>query len=235
MVAEPMLGVGGAIVPPKEYWPKVAEILRRHGVLLVMDEIFTGFERTGDRFAYFGYDIEPDIATFGKAIGGGLPIAGFIATDEIGAAFSPGDHSTTFGGKNMLGVSAGHAVLDILEQEDLGRKAVERGDRLIEGLQRLRERFPEVGDVRGKGLFVGLELVKDARGGPDAALAKKIVGEALREGVLIATTGAYGNVIRITPPLVISSEEIDRAVEGLTMVVERSLSPGRSAEPGPSE
>jgi 4-aminobutyrate aminotransferase-like enzyme len=229
MVAEPILGVGGAIVPPEEYWPKVESILRRHGVLLIMDEIFTGFERTGHRFAYSDLGIRPDIVAFGKAIGGGIPIAGFIATDEVGTAFLPGDHSTTFGGKNMLGIAAGHAVLDILEREDLAANAVERGAELMEGLQRLSRRFPVVGDVRGKGLFVGLEIVDGATGSPDSALAKEIVGEALGEGVLIATTGAHGNVIRITPPLVISSDEIDRALALLEIVLERISPAGADA------
>jgi 4-aminobutyrate aminotransferase-like enzyme len=229
MIGEPILGVGGAIVPPKEYWPKVASILRQNGVLLVMDEIFTGFERTGDRFAYLGYGIEPDIVAFGKAIGGGIPIAGFIATEEVGAAFLPGDHSTTFGGKNMIGVAAGHAVLDILDREDLARNAIEQGTRLMEGLRRLSERFSAVGDVRGKGLFVGLELIDGATGDPDAPLAKSIVAEALKEGVLVATTGAYGNVIRITPPLVITSDKIDRALALLEKILERSTPPTGSA------
>ena len=204
MIAEPILGVGGVIVPPDEYWPKVGAILRRHGVLLVMDEVFTGFGRTGKRFAHHAYEVHPDVVTFGKAIGGGVPIAGFIATEEVGTAFEPGDHSTTFGGKNMIGVAAGHAVLDIMERDRLEESSEERGAQLMAGLDDLRERFPIIGEVRGKGLFIGLEIVADSTGTPDPALAKAITAEASKGGMLIATTGAFGNVIRMTPPLVIT-------------------------------
>ena len=229
MIAEPILGVGGVIVPPDEYWPKVEAILQRHGVLLVMDEVFTGFGRTGRRFAHHGYDSRPDIVCFGKAIGGGVPIAGFIATEEVGTAFEPGDHSTTFGGKNMIGVAAGHAVLDIMERDRLEESAEERGAYLMKGLQDLSERFPIIGEVRGRGLFIGLEIVADSAGTPDAAFAKVITAEASKAGMLIATTGAYGNVIRMTPPLVITAEEIDRALAMLQEVLERVSSPSSRA------
>ena len=228
MIAEPILGVGGVIVPPDEYWPKVEAILRRHGVLLVMDEVFTGFGRTGDRFAHQRYGIQPDIVAFGKAIGGGLPIAGFIATEEVGTAFEPGDHSTTFGGKNMVGVAAGHAVLDIMEREHLDDSARERGAQLMRGLQDLRMGFPAIGDVRGKGLFIGLEIVADSTGTPGAALARAITGEASKAGLLIAATGAYGNIIRMTPPLVITADDTDRALTLFREVLEQVSSPNNS-------
>lgn len=229
LIGEPILGVGGVIVPPDEYWPKVQAILRRHGVLLVMDEVFTGFGRTGKRFGHHGYDVQPDVVAFGKAIGGGVPIAGFIATEEVGGAFAPGDHSTTFGGKNMIGIAAGHAVLDIMERDCLEESAEERGAYFMSGLRDVCERFPIIGEVRGRGLFIGLEIVADSAGTPDAALAKAITAEASKAGMLIATTGAYGNVIRITPPLVITTEEIDGALTRLQEVLGRVSSPDGSS------
>jgi 4-aminobutyrate aminotransferase-like enzyme len=222
MIAEPILGVGGVIVPPDEYWPKAEGIMRERGALLVADEIFTGFGRTGSRFAHHAFGTTPDIVTFGKALGGGVPLSGFIATEAVGAAFRSGDHSTTFGGKNLLGIAAGHAVLDILEQEELERNALVRGSEFIEGLGELARRFPVIGDVRGRGLLIGVEIVSDDRRTPDAARAQRLAAEALAEGLLLATTGAYANVLRVTPALTITSEEVERALAALRSVFERT-------------
>jgi 4-aminobutyrate aminotransferase-like enzyme len=221
MIAEPILGVGGVIVPPDEYWPKLSAILKKHGVTLVMDEVFTGFGRTGRPFAHQGYGVVPDVMAFAKAIGGGVPLGGFIATREVGASFKSADHSTTYGGKNQLGIAAGHAVLDILLRERLEDQAVARGEQFMAGLRELAKRFPAIGEVRGKGLFIGVEIVADAAGKPDAALARRIADEGLREGVLLSPTGAYSNVIRITPPLVITEGQVERSLGAFRTVLER--------------
>lgn len=212
MIAEPILGVGGAIVPHEGYWPRVQEICRRHGITLVMDEVFTGFGRTGENFAHQHEGIEPDIVTFAKAIGGGVPLGGFIATEALGTAFQPADHFTTYGGKNQLGVAAGHAVLDILHEEGLKENARRAGAQFLEGLQSIKKRFPIVGDVRGRGLMIGVELVRDAKRTPAPELAKALEREVLARGALISTTGAYGCVLRITPPLMITPEQVERAL-----------------------
>lgn len=213
IVAEPILGVGGAIVPPEQYWTKVQTICKRNRITLVLDEVFTGFGRTGKDFAHQHYGLEPDIMTFAKAIGGGVPLGGFIATEELGTAFEPGDHFTTYGAKNQIGIAAGHAVLDILEKESLKDRAREAGDAFLEGLKAIQRRFPVIGDVRGRGLMIGFELVRDENRTPAPELAKALELEILKRGALISTTGVYGNTLRITPPLVITPVQVERALK----------------------
>jgi 4-aminobutyrate aminotransferase-like enzyme len=220
MIGEPILGVGGAIVPPDGYWPKVQEICRRNGITLVMDEVFTGFGRTGANFAHQHVELQPDIVTFAKAIGGGVPLAGFIATEELGTAFQPADHFTTYGAKNQIGIAAGHAVLDILREENLAENARRAGEQFMAGLKALKARFPIVGDVRGRGLMIGIEIVRDANRTPAPELAKALERETLARGALISTTGAYGCVLRITPPLVITARQVDKALQALSGALE---------------
>jgi 4-aminobutyrate aminotransferase / (S)-3-amino-2-methylpropionate transaminase / 5-aminovalerate transaminase len=215
-IAEPILGVGGVIVPPDEYWPKIEGILKKHGVAFVLDEVFTGFGRTGKAFAHQLFGVRPDVMSFAKAIGGGVPLGGFIATREYGSVFKTADHSTTYGGKNQLGIAAGHAVLDILKRERLEDKAVERGRQFMDGLRDLAKRFPAIGEVRGKGLFIGFEIVKDDKRTPDAKLAKELSNEAL-----ISATGAHSNTLRITPPLVITADQVERALKSFRTIFER--------------
>jgi 4-aminobutyrate aminotransferase/(S)-3-amino-2-methylpropionate transaminase len=219
MIAEPILGVGGAIVPPDAYWPKVQEICKRNKITLVMDEVFVGFGRTGYDFGHQHYDIEPDIVTFAKAIGGGVPLGGFIATEELGTAFEPGDHFTTYGAKNQIGIAAGHAVLDILKEESLKDRAREAGAQFMEGLRAIQRRHSIIGEVRGRGLMIGIEMVKDANRTPAPDLAKAVEKEVLKRGALISTTGAFGNTLRITPPLVITSGQVERALGILSEAV----------------
>jgi 4-aminobutyrate aminotransferase-like enzyme len=177
-----------------------------------MDEVFAGFGRTGRNFAHQHYGIEPDIVTFAKAIGGGVPLGGFIATEELGTAFEPGDHFTTYGAKNQIGIAAGHAVLDVLSEEALTDRAREAGAQFLDGLRKIQRRFPVIGDVRGRGLFIAIELVRDANRTPAANLAKALEREVLKRGALISTTGVNGNVLRITPPLVITPGQVERAL-----------------------
>ena len=224
-VGEPILGVGGVIIPPDEYWPKIQDICRRHDITLIHDEVFTGFGRTGRTFAHQHYGTEPDIMVFAKAIGGGVPLGGFIATEELGTAFEPGDHFTTYGAKNQIGVAAGHAVLDILEQESLADNAAALGEQFMQGLNGLAKRYPILGDVRGRGLMIGMEIVKDDAKTPAPELAKAIERETVKEGALISTTGALGNTLRITPPLVISETQVDKALAILDRVLKRVSPP----------
>jgi len=221
LIGEPILGVGGVIVPPDEYWPKVEAICARHGITLVQDEVFTGFGRTGIAFAHQHYGIKPELVCFAKAIGGGIPLGGFVASETLGTAFEPSDHFTTFGAKNQVGIAVGHTVLDILHDESLADGARELGAQFMEGLRRLAARHPVVGDVRGRGLMIGIEIVRDRSRTPDPELAKRIEKEAVKDGVLISTTGVNGNTLRITPPLVISPEQVDRSLRILDGVLRK--------------
>jgi len=213
LISESVLCVGGVLPPPAEYWPRVQEICRKHAIPLIMDEVFAGWGRTGKTFGFQNWDVEPDIVTFAKAIGGGVPLAGFVARREIAQSFEEGDHFTTFGANNQIGMAAGHAVLNILEDEKLSDNAKERGQQFVAGLQRLADRHPCIGDVRGIGLMIGVELVKDRNSKePDPALTKAFQSELRKRGVMVSITGLYGCVVRITPPLTITAEQVDIAL-----------------------
>lgn len=220
MIGEPVLGVGGVIVPPKEYWPKVRAILRRYDITLIHDEVFTGFGRTGKMFAHEHWDSAPDMVTFAKAIGGGVPLAGYLATEEIAASLDPGDHYTTFGSNNQVGLSAANAVLDVLNEERLPEKAEELGQFALAALQDVAQRHEVIGEVRGLGLMIGVELVKDREARtPAPELAKRVRDELAKKGFLVAVTGVHGCVVRLTPPLVITRDELTQAIEALDAAV----------------
>jgi 4-aminobutyrate aminotransferase-like enzyme len=167
-------------------------------------------------FAHEHWNVQPDVVTFAKAIGGGVPLGGFIATEELGTAFEEGDHFTTFGANNQIGIAAGHAVLDVIQREDLVKRSATMGTTFIEGLRRLAAKHPCIGDVRGLGLMIGVEIVNDRASREPAPQLTKRVQQAMRErGVLVSITGVHGCVLRITPPLVISESQVGMALETL--------------------
>jgi len=216
MIAEPIICVGGVLTPPPEYWPKVEATCRRNKITLIHDEVFSGWGRTGKMFAHEHWNVQPDVVTFAKAIGGGVPLGGFIATEELGTAFEEGDHFTTFGANNQIGIAAGHAVLDVIQREDLVKRSATMGATFIEGLRRLAAKHPCIGDVRGLGLMIGVEIVNDRASREPAPQLTKRVQQAMRErGVLVSITGVHGCVLRITPPLVISESQVGMALETL--------------------
>ena len=216
MIAEPIICVGGVLTPPPEYWPKVEATCRRNKITLIHDEVFSGWGRTGKMFAHEHWDAKPDVVTFAKAIGGGVPLGGFIATEELGTAFEEGDHFTTFGANNQVGIAAGHAVLDVIQREDLVKRSATMGATFIEGLRRLAAKHPCIGDVRGLGLMIGVEIVNDRASREPAPQLTKRVQQAMRErGVLVSITGVHGCVLRITPPLVITDSQVGMALETL--------------------
>lgn len=222
MIAEPILAVGGVIVPPDDYWPKVEEIARRHKVLLIHDEVFTGFGRTGKVFAHQHWDSKPDVVTFAKTIGGGVPLGGFIATEQVSSTFEDGDHFTTFGSNNQIGLAAAQAVLDVIEREKLPERAETLGQRFMDGLRKLEKQYDFIGDVRGRGLMIGVEIVRGKQSrAPAADLAKRIQAEMRDRGVILGVTGNYGCVLRMTPPLVITADEIDRVLAEFAAVFAR--------------
>lgn len=214
MIGETILGVSGVLVPPDNWWPQVAEVCAENNILLVMDEVFVGVGRTGKFFAHQHWGVKPAIATFAKAIGGGIPLGGFIATDEVANAFSNTDHNTTFGCNNQVGIAAGHAVLDVLEQERLMERATSSGHRFLEAFRRLQSKYPIIGDVRGLGLVMGIEIVKDPTSkAPSVPMAKKVQANLEASGLLLGLSGVHGNVLRMSPPLTLTDDEIENAIE----------------------
>jgi 4-aminobutyrate aminotransferase-like enzyme len=220
-IGEPVMGVGGVIVPPDEYWPRVTDICRRHDVTVIFDEVFCGFGRTGKLFASEHWGQTPDLMSMAKGLGGGVPMAAFMATDEVANSFSPGDHFTTYGGNNLLGPTAALAVLDVMEEEHLVQNAAEVGAYFRDGLQVLAESFPQIGEVRSKGLFLGVELVKDRETkAPAVELTKQVQARLREKGVLVSITGVYKCVIRITPPLSIARTQVDQVVTAFRQTLE---------------
>jgi len=206
---EPIQGEGGYVVPPPEFLGMIQELCRRHGILLVADEIQTGFGRTGRMFACEHWGIEPDILCVAKGIASGLPLGAMIARSEI-STWTPGTHGSTFGG-NPVACAAALATIGLLE-DGLVRNAAEVGGYLKEGLGGLKGSYPVIGDVRGLGLMIGVELVKknDARA-PDSEFRNQVIKRAFENGLLLLPCG--DSTVRFCPPLIVTKGEADTAVE----------------------
>lgn len=210
-IAEPVMGEGGIIVPPRNYFKEVKKVLDRHGILFIADEVQSGFGRTGKMFAIEHYGVEPDILVTAKGIADGFPLSGFTARPEIAAAFKPGDHLTTFGG-NPVSCAAALANIEFIERENLCQRSAENGEYALSKLRELQRGNPLIGEVRGLGLMIGIELVRDEKLTPASAEAEAIRDAMLRRGILIGVGGSFGNVVRFQPPLVITRQQIDQAI-----------------------
>ena len=213
-MAEPIQGVGGFITPPKEYFQEVLPIVRKYGGLFICDEVQTGWGRTGD--TWFGiehWDVQPDIMTFAKGLANGLPIGATIATPEVADSYK-GLSISTFGG-NPVSTRGALATIEYIEKNNLVTNAAVQGARLRDGLLALQEKYPVIGDVRGMGLMQALEVIDPASPGkkaPDPKKVLRVFEETRRQGLLIGKGGLYSNVIRLTPPLIVSAGEIDDAL-----------------------
>jgi 4-aminobutyrate aminotransferase-like enzyme len=214
-MAEPILGVGGFIVPPPGYFERAYEIARSHGGLCISDEVQTGWGRTGDKwFGIEQWDVTPDIMTSAKGMGNGMPIGWTIATPEVADKF-PGLTFSTFGG-NPLATATALAVIKMIEDEDLLANAKVVGDYFREKLEELKDKYEIIGDVRGMGLMQGIELVRDRKTkepAPEAVL--KVFEETKRQGVLIGKGGLYGNVIRTGLMLNSTTDQVDELIAAL--------------------
>ena len=214
-MAEPILGVGGFIVPPPEYFEIAYGIARNHGGLCIADEVQTGWGRTGDKwFGIEQWNVVPDIMTSAKGMGNGAPIGWTIATAAVADKF-PGITFATFGG-NPVSMTAGLAVIKLIEEEDLRTNAKQVGDYLREKLEELQEKYQIIGDVRGMGLMQAVELVVDRKTKqPNSAAVLKIFEETKRQGVLIGKGGLYGNVIRTGMMLNSTIDNVDELIAAL--------------------
>jgi len=217
-IAEPVMGEGGIIVPPPTYFREIKKVLDQHGILFIADEVQSGFARTGKMFAIEHYGVVPDILVTAKGIADGFPLSAFTTRPEIADAFKPGDHLSTFGG-NPVSCAAALANIAVIEEENLCERSRELGAHALARLQAMANNAPLVGEVRGLGLMIGIELVKDAELTPAAAEAEAIKEFCLRNGLLVGVGGVYGNVVRVQPPLVISREQLDHALD----VMEQAL------------
>lgn len=207
---EPIQGEGGVIVPPAGYLAEIRRITRENNVLLIFDEIQTGFGRTGKMFAFEHEDAKPDILTLGKALGGGVyPVSAVLADQEIMDVFSPGDHGSTFGG-NPLASAVAIASMDVLIDERLPQRSMELGEYFMQSLKKLD--CKSIREIRGKGLMIGVEIKKEF------GTARVYCEELMRKGILCKET--HGQTIRFSPPLIITKEQIDWAVEIIESVLQ---------------
>ena len=216
LIAEPVQGNGGIITPPQWYFKKLKTILEKHGILLIIDEVQTGFARTGKMFAIEHYDIIPDIITVAKALGNGMPISAFCTSDKIAATFTKASASTL--GGNPVAASTAIAVLDYIEKNNLCINAENLGIKLKSGLLKLKEKYPIIYDVRGIGLMLGVELVKE--NGEPAFKETDFVLEILKdEGILLGKNGIGRNVLAFQPPLVITENDVDFMIDKLNLAL----------------
>ena len=213
-LAEPIQGVGGFITPPPEYFKIAAEIIRHYGGLFISDEVQTGFGRTGEKwFGIEHWGVEPDIMTMAKGIANGFPLGNTMTTPEIAqSTVDKGLTLSTFGG-NPVACAASLATMEVLEKEADPDHVKEVGDQLRQGLEKLQEQYNVIGDVRGKGLMQGIELVKDRQSKePDPGIANQFMDACKAQGLLVGKGGLYGNVIRIAPPMTATAEDVEEAL-----------------------
>lgn len=213
VMVEAYQGASGFIFAPEGWFPRLQEWIRSHGLLFSYDEVQSGFGRTGKMFAMEWENLTPDLVALGKGIGSGMPASAVAARSDVIGALGPGEMSSTMGG-NPVACAAVVAVVEIFEREKLERNALRTGAIIRRGLERIQEKSPWVGDVRGCGLVMGVELVKDKKTKePAPDLTRKLIDVAAQNGLLIGSVGVFGNVIRVAPPLVISEDEAAESLE----------------------
>ncbi|MFQ5684759.1 MAG: aspartate aminotransferase family protein [Candidatus Binatia bacterium] len=211
--AEPIQGIGGFITPPKEYFKEIVSIVRKYGGLFICDEVQTAWGRTGGKmFGIEQWEVEPDIMTFAKGMANGTPIGATVATAEVADSMK-GMSISTFGGNPVTGAAA-LATIHVIEEENLVENARVMGQRLRSGLEALQEKYPVIGDVRGMGLMQGLELVRENKR-PDPETVGRLFERTKAHGLLIGKGGLMGNVIRISPPLSVTKDQVDEALKAL--------------------
>jgi 4-aminobutyrate aminotransferase len=222
---EPIQGEGGYHVPPPGFLPALRRLCDRHGFLLVADEVQTGMGRTGKMFAVEHWGVEPDILCLAKGIASGMPLGAIVARDEV-MDWPSGSHASTFGG-NPVSCRAALATMDLLEGGYM-RNASERGEQLRDGLRRLKASYREIGDVRGLGLMVAMDLVKDGDPAlPDPARRDAVIQAAFRAGLLLLGCGEAA--VRFCPPLCVTAAQVDKALEVLDRVLQALPQPEASA------
>jgi 4-aminobutyrate aminotransferase/(S)-3-amino-2-methylpropionate transaminase len=213
MIIEPQLGEGGFVPAPVAFLRGLRALTREHGIVLIVDEIQTGFGRTGKMFAYEHAGIDPDLITVAKSLAGGLPLSGVVGRGDIMDAPLPGGLGGTYAG-NPLACAAALAVLDIFEDERLVERGARLGAELRAGLVRVQERVQQIGDVRGLGCMLAMELVKDRQTKePNPDLAQQVIERARSLGLLLLKCGPHKNVVRLLPPLVAASDDVRQAVD----------------------
>ncbi len=218
IIVEPVQGEGGFLPAPTEFMRGLRAVCDKHGIVLIADEVQTGFGRTGKLFAMSHHDVEPDLITMAKSLAGGMPLSAVCGRAQIMDAPLPGGLGGTYAG-NALAVAAAHAVIDTIEAEQLCERAAALGAQLQEHLNTLRKQCPALAEVRGIGSMIAAEFCDPATGAPSADHAKRVQDRALQAGLLLLTCGTYGNVIRFLYPLTIPQDQFDAALATLAQAL----------------
>ncbi|MGA2504839.1 MAG: aminotransferase class III-fold pyridoxal phosphate-dependent enzyme, partial [Anaerolineales bacterium] len=210
ILIEPELGEGGYVAPPAAFMRGLREICDRTGILLIFDEVQSGFGRTGKWFAQEHFEVVPDIMTVAKGIASGLPLSGVFSRLDLMKKWQTGSHGGTYGG-NALACAAGVATIRAMREEDMPGNAAGRGIQLTSGLRKLQEEYPLIGDVRGLGLMIGTEFTVNGKPA-DKSITKAVIHSCEERGLLLLSCGTYDNVIRWIPPLIVNESQINDAL-----------------------
>lgn len=221
VLVEPVLGEGGYVVPPASFLRGLRKVCDQHGILLIVDEIQSGFGRTGKWFAVDHFSIEADILIVAKGLASGLPLSGVFSRLEIMERWEPGSHGGTYGG-NAVASAAAVATIQTIREEGLLENTQERGTQLFSGLRHLQEVYPGLGDVRGLGLMIGAEFRTPDRK-PDKDVAKAVVHSCLDDGLILITCGSWDNTVRWIPPLTVDEKQINHALDIFSKALEETM------------
>ncbi|AOJ66825.1 4-aminobutyrate aminotransferase [Burkholderia ubonensis] len=222
IIFEPVQGEGGFNPAPAEFVRALRKICNEHGILLIADEVQTGFARTGKLFAMQHYDVQADLITMAKSLAGGMPLSGVVGRADVMDAAAPGGLGGTYAG-NPLAVASAHAVLEIIDEEKLCERATQFGDVLKAKLNALQADVPQIADVRGPGAMIAVEFMKPGTGEPDADFTKRVQARALERGLLLLVCGVYSNVVRFLFPLTIPQAVFDEALVILEEVLKETV------------
>ncbi|MBY8610337.1 4-aminobutyrate--2-oxoglutarate transaminase [Burkholderia arboris] len=222
IIFEPVQGEGGFYAAPAEFVRALRKICNEHGILLIADEVQTGFARTGKLFAMQHYDVLADLITMAKSLAGGMPLSGVVGRADVMDAAAPGGLGGTYAG-NPLAVASAHAVLEIIDEEKLCDRATQLGDVLKAKLNSLQADVPQIADVRGPGAMIAVEFLKPGSGEPDAEFTKRVQTRALERGLLLLVCGVYSNVVRFLFPLTITQAVFDEALVILEEVLKETV------------
>jgi len=222
IIFEPVQGEGGFYQAPVEFVRALRKLCNEHGILLIADEVQTGFARTGKLFAMHHYDVVPDLMTMAKSLAGGMPLSGVVGRADVMDAAAPGGLGGTYAG-NPLALASAHAVLDIIDEEKLCERATVLGDKVKAKLAALQSEVPQIAEVRGPGAMVAVEFCKAGGAGPDADFTKRVQARALERGLLLLVCGVYSNVVRFLFPLTIPDAVFDEAMVILEAAIKDSV------------
>ncbi|MEW6716897.1 MAG: aspartate aminotransferase family protein [Chloroflexota bacterium] len=222
VIIEPVLGEGGYVPAPIRFLRELRDFCSENDILFISDEVQSGFGRTGMFFGFEHAGIEPDIIVMAKGLGSGLPISGIGSRRELMDKWTPGSHGGTYGGGSAVAAAAALATVEVIQEEGLVENSARMGGRLMDGLRQIKERFPSIGEVRGRGLMVGVEFTTDGK--PDKPITKAVQQACLEGKLLLLTCGTYENVIRWIPPLTVTAEQLEEALNTFEHALNRVVS-----------